>query len=240
MRADLKPRSGGKNMPTLLQRMHGQRGNPSGASGPTGVLHRPWLYDLFVKLLTLGRESRLRSAMLDHAPIKVGDRILDVGCGTGTLALGAKRRAGPTGTVAGIDASPEMIGRARTKAKREGLEVQFTVGSATSLPIANGSYDVVLCSLALHHVPKDEREAAIEEMHRALVPGGHVLILELAPESHGLGALSPIGFAHRHAGDIAKEAEMLISRTGFQDVQAGQLGFRSIKYVLGSKPALAL
>src|SRR5260370_7740002 len=75
------------------------------------ILHRAFGYDLLVWLLSLGRERDYRENTLDLARVKPGESVLDVGCGTGTLAIAAKRRVGPAGRVCGIDASPEMISR---------------------------------------------------------------------------------------------------------------------------------
>lgn len=80
-------------------------------------------YDLMVWLLTLGRERPFRERLVELARLQPGESVLDVGCGTGTLAIAAKRRVGPTGIVQGIDASPEMIARATRKANKAGVEV---------------------------------------------------------------------------------------------------------------------
>ena len=77
-------------------------------------------YDLLTWLLTLGRERAFRDRLVDLARLAPGESVLDAGCGTGTLAIAAKRRVGPSGAVHGIDASPEMIARARRKAAKAG------------------------------------------------------------------------------------------------------------------------
>jgi len=82
------------------------------------LIHWAARYDLLVQLLTLGRIARLRALIADRADAHPGDTLLDVACGTGDLALVMGRRVGSTGRVVGIDASPEMITRARRKARR--------------------------------------------------------------------------------------------------------------------------
>jgi ubiquinone/menaquinone biosynthesis C-methylase UbiE len=82
-------------------------------------------YDLLAWILTLGRERAFRQRLVGLARLQPGDKVLDIGCGTGTLAIVAKRRVGPEGTVDGVDASPEMISRAKRKAGNAGLEVRF-------------------------------------------------------------------------------------------------------------------
>src|SRR3982751_1460525 len=76
-------------------------------------------YDLVVKLLTLGKERKLRAETIQLAAVSKGESVLDVGCGTGTLTLLAKAEAGESGKVYGIDASPEMIAVARQKAAQQ-------------------------------------------------------------------------------------------------------------------------
>src|ERR687895_1774406 len=85
-------------------------------------------YDLMVWVLTLGRERALRERLIELARLAPGESVLDVGCGTGTLAIAAKRRVGAAGTVHGIDASLEMIDRARRKAAKAGADVAFQIG----------------------------------------------------------------------------------------------------------------
>lgn len=91
-------------------------------------------YDLLAWLFTHGRERQLRERLVGLAEVSVGNAVLDVGCGTGTLAIAASRRVGPSGTVCGVDASPPMIARARQKAIRAGVSVDFRVGVAEDLP----------------------------------------------------------------------------------------------------------
>ncbi|MGB3713430.1 MAG: methyltransferase domain-containing protein, partial [Candidatus Promineifilaceae bacterium] len=97
------------------------------ASGPHHVnsvstkgktIHWARFYDYAVNILALGTEKTLRNSALDLAQIQPGERVLDVGCGTGNLTLLAKTRTGPTGNVGGIDPSPEMINVARHKAEK--------------------------------------------------------------------------------------------------------------------------
>src|SRR5262245_48303975 len=80
-------------------------------------------YDLLAWLLTRGRERELRERIIALAGLEHGSVVLDVGCGTGTLAIAATRHTGPTGSVTGIDASPAMVGRANRKAAKAGAPV---------------------------------------------------------------------------------------------------------------------
>src|SRR6266508_1068991 len=95
-------------------------GNMTSGS-PGAILHRPMRYDLQVWLLTLGRDRAFRRKIAALARLREGDAVLDLGCGTGSLAIEAKRLVGPTGAVKGVDPSPEMIARAVVKARKAGL-----------------------------------------------------------------------------------------------------------------------
>jgi len=96
------------------------------------VLHWAARYDLLAWLLTHGRERELRETIVRLASLKPGDDVLDIGCGTGTLAITATRHVGATGAVTGIDASPSMIARASGKAKKAGVRGTFQVAGSTS------------------------------------------------------------------------------------------------------------
>lgn len=93
------------------------------------TIHGAKFYDVTVLLLTLGQSKKLRAWTIDAAKIRAGETALDVGCGTRALTLLAKRASGATGRVYGIDASPEMIEAARSRASREKLQVEFGTGA---------------------------------------------------------------------------------------------------------------
>src|SRR5262245_22769312 len=95
-------------------------------------------YDLLAWLFTPGRERQLRERFVTLAGLQAGEDVLDIGCGTGTLAIAATRHVMPGGTVFGIDASPSMITRARRKAAKAGVQVAFQVAVAEDLPFPDG------------------------------------------------------------------------------------------------------
>jgi ubiquinone/menaquinone biosynthesis C-methylase UbiE len=171
----------------------------------TGLLiHAAARYDVLVWLLTLGRERALRERILSFVNLKPGDTVLDVGCGTGSLAIAAKRHVGSTGTVYGIDASPEMLARAGKKAAKAGHEVMFRDGAAQALPFPDRQFDAVLNTLMLHHLPRKGREQCAREMRRVLKPGGTALVVEFGGSAERKKGL--LAHFHRHGhvrlGDI--------------------------------------
>ena len=135
-------------------------------------------YDVFANALSLGQIHRLREVTVELAQIKPGDSVLDVGCGTGSVTIPAKVRAGLSSQVAGIDPAPEMIAKARRKAANRGLDIDFRVGVIEALPFPDASFDVVTSSLMMHHLPDDLQVRGLVEIYRVLKPGGRVLIAD--------------------------------------------------------------
>src|SRR5260370_24933651 len=111
------------------------------------VLHRAALYDFALWLLSLGRESAFREKVLRLAHLSPGEKVLDVGCGTGTLAIAAKQQVGPAGTVYGVDASPEMLARAGKKATKAGVEIVLKNALVEALPFPDAHFDAVLSTV---------------------------------------------------------------------------------------------
>ena len=142
------------------------------------VLHWAARYDLLAWLLTRGKERELREAIIRLAGLETGNDILDIGCGTGTLAITATRHVGMTGRVTGIDASPSMIARATRKAGKAGARATFQVALAENLPFPDRRFDVVFSTLMLHHLPRKTRQQCASEIKRVLRVGGRVVAVD--------------------------------------------------------------
>ncbi len=134
-------------------------------------------YDFMVNVTTVGHAGMLRRMTVDNAQIQPGNTVLDVGCGTGEVALLAKTRT-KAGKVHGIDPAPEMIAVARSKAARRKLEIDFRVGVIEALPFPDASMDVVTSSLMMHHLPEDLKVRGLAEVYRVLKPGGRLLVAD--------------------------------------------------------------
>ena len=132
-------------------------------------------YDSIVQLTT--REGRFKQALLKQACVQDRYRVLDLGCGTGTLALMVKR-AYPSAEVLGLDADLEALELARTKIAKTGIEVRLDQGLASALPYTNDSFDRVLSSLFFHHLSSELKEEAMREVVRVLRPGGEFHIAD--------------------------------------------------------------
>lgn len=154
------------------------------------------LYDFFG--LTGWRARRVLRAF---AP-SPGERVLDVGCGTGALAVEAARAVGPSGRVAGIDPSASMIRASREKAARAGASVDFRVSAIEQLPFEDASFDHAFATLMLHHLPEDILRSGLREVLRVLAPGGRFHVVEFGRK------------ASRYADELAAAGFTGVRRTG--------------------------
>ena len=137
-------------------------------------------YDPLVRLTT--REDRFKELLIDHAAIEPGHRVLDLGCGTGTLAMLVKRRQ-PRAEVVGLDADPEMLDRARAKAEEAGVELELTEGLSTELPYKGRSFDRVLSTLFFHHLDPEPKRVTAREIARVLRRTGELHVADWGPPS---------------------------------------------------------
>ena len=161
------------------------------------VIRTPRCYDWLVRVLTLGGEGTFRRQTLDLADLQPGETVLDIGSGTGTLLIEAAKRIGPSGSVHGIEPSSEMVAHARRKAAAQGVAASFAEGSADRLPFPGASFDLVFCTMVLHHLPAPMQAATIAEMRRVLRPGGRLVIVDLDNPKRVSAALSLITLFHK-------------------------------------------
>ena len=189
-------------------------------------------YDVLAWLLTFGRERAFRERLTDLAGLRPGESVLDVGCGTGTLAITAKRRVGSSGVVVGIDASPEMIQRAKQKVLKAGVDVRFETAIVEMLPFPDASFDVVFNTLMLHHLPRPVREQCAREMRRVVKPNGRIVAVDFAtPAGERKGLLARM---HRHGGMPPSDIVALLSGAGLQVKETGAVGVADLQFVLAT------
>ena len=134
------------------------------------------LYDPVAAVAT--RERTFKRRILERARLRSGEQVLDLACGTGTLALSALRAA-PGVRIAGVDADPDVLGRARAKARRAGAEIRFDQAMSTDLPYEDRSFDAVLSTLFFHHLAPEAKAATARELLRVLRPGGRLVVGDL-------------------------------------------------------------
>ncbi len=142
------------------------------------------LYDPFTRLMGV---PRIHRTLLEQAELADGQDVLEIGCGTGELALLAARSY-RSARVVGVDPDPLALQRARRKAARAGVGVRWEQASAASLPLPDGSVDRVLSSLMLHHLDDADTARALAEARRVLRPGGRLHLVDMAEHGHGPGA----------------------------------------------------
>ena len=136
-------------------------------------------YDRMERVMAMGTGARYRRMALERAGLAPGDRVVDVGIGTGLLAREACARIGPAGSLIGVDPSPGMLSHVALRG------VQLRVGRAEQLPCIDGEADFLSLGYAFRHVSDVAR--AFAEFHRVLRPGGKLLILEISRPASAVG-----------------------------------------------------
>jgi ubiquinone/menaquinone biosynthesis C-methylase UbiE len=138
------------------------------------------LTPLYDPLLWLMREKKFKTDLIEQAQVSSGSRVLDVGCGTGTLAIMTKELH-PETEVVGIDADSKILTIARDKAAKAGINVTMDQGMADRLPYADGSFDRVLSSLFFHHLLTESKRRTLREVFRVLRSDGRLHVVDFGP-----------------------------------------------------------
>jgi ubiquinone/menaquinone biosynthesis C-methylase UbiE len=128
-------------------------------------------YDTFFRLTM--REELFKGRLIEQARIRSGQRVLDLGCGTGTLTVMIKQ-AHPNSEVSGLDGDPQILEIARHKAAQAGASITFDEGMAYQLPYPDASFDRVLSSMVFHHLTTQDKEKSLAEIYRILKPDGEL------------------------------------------------------------------
>lgn len=153
-----------------------QRGNAQGFTPALGHAALTPIYDAAIALLT--REGRWRNALVQQIAPKATDVIVDVGCGTGTLAVMLKSAA-PSATVVGLDPDPAVLFLAMAKAQRAGVKVTFEQGFANEVyQLAERGVTKAVSSLVFHQTPMSEKRAGLLAMHDVLLPNGELHVAD--------------------------------------------------------------
>lgn len=183
------------------------------------------LYDPLVSFLGF---DRARRELLSQANINPGQHILDIGSGTGTLAVLLKRHYSDV-QVVGLDPDPKALRRAKTKLRRAGVSVQLDQGFADELPYREESFDRVLSSFMFHHLEGQDREKTLKEVLRVLKPGGSFHLLDFVSDHGSHGFLHRLVHSHAELKHNTDERILqLMSRAGFtnaEKVRAGSMFF---------------
>ena len=169
----------------------------------------------------------LAQGLLRIAAPGPGERLLDVACGTGIVARLATETVGEAGSVCGVDVNEAMLAVARDAGWGLRPPIDWRRGDAAALPVDDESVDVVTCQQALQFLP--DREGALREMRRVLVPGGRLALAVLRSIRHNPGWEALAVLLERHTGSDAMRAP-------FPDLDAAELrelatsaGFRRVQ-----------
>lgn len=211
------------------------------------ALGKRWLLPLYDPFLWLFGADKAKQPLIEQAEIKSGFRVLDIGCGTGSMAVLIKRMH-PEAEVVGIDPDPAALSVAERKAKRAGLSVKFDRGFADHMPYADASFDRVFSSVMFHHLAAEEKSATLGEIRRVLKTDGSLHLLDFV-RAHGphSGTAEHGQLVHRR-GPVAERIEgrmtALMDEAGLVDakeVSRGKNFFGPIAYYradnAGSRPA---
>ncbi|MDR2988139.1 MAG: methyltransferase domain-containing protein [Nocardiopsaceae bacterium] len=196
------------------------------------VIDRVRLNGLVTWIAFGGRRRLVYRRIVELSGAGPGDLVLDVGCSSGYLARLLLRAVGRSGAVTGVDPSRAAIGYARRKSRRH-ANMSFTVGAAQRLDFPDGSFDVVTCTLALHHIPEAERADGMAEMFRVLRPGGELLVADFS--EHGARRAGRIHRARRHMHNgHGASLEEVATAAGFVTHASGDLPM--LHYVRAFRP----
>ena len=182
-----------------------------------------WLTPFYDAVAWLLGERAVKARLIAQAAIAPGHDVLDLGSGTGTLALMVKERC-PQARVSGVDIDPRILAMARRKATAAGRDVRFGEGSATDPPFAAGSFDRVLTTLVLHHLTTPQKRAALAAARRLLRSGGELHVADWGRPQNALMWLAATSFrlfdgGETTAANLAGELPTLIAGAGFVDVR---------------------
>ena len=188
------------------------------------------LYDPMNRLLGT---DRARSALIDQARLAPEQKVLDVGCGTGTLAVQIVRAFAGI-ALTGLDPDPKALARAKRKAERAGASIRWDQGFADELPYPDASFDRVFSSMMFHHLETGDKAKMLGEVKRVLAPGGSFHMMDVAGAEGPPGLLERLLHAHARLKDN-RESRILewMREAGLRNparVAAGRILFVRIAY----------
>lgn len=199
------------------------------------------LYDPLVRLHTV--ERRWKGQLIDQMRLESGQRILDVGCGTGTLALLVKEKH-PEVDVIGLDPDSEILAIARRKAQRSAADIRFDVGYADRLPYQDSSFDRVVSSLVFHHLPHETKILALREIWRVLRPGGELHLADVGQPQSALMRVAVTPFRlfdgiRATEDNLAGRLPGMVAEAGFSEVtETGRVLLRLVCLYRAAKPGI--
>ena len=210
-------------MHSFSQHRHHSGGETSDKETKGLIGNGGWRYDLHEWLTDIfmfrGKARALRQKTVSLARVQPGETVLDVGCGTGTLAIDVARRVGRAGHVAGVDPGSQQIARARAKADRRNVSIDFQIGVIEHLPFPDQTFDVVFSTLMMHHLPAPLKRQGLAEIARVLKPGGRLVIADFTHKKERQGRA-----ARFHAGGSRiHDLTTIVAEAGFQRMETEEM-----------------
>lgn len=181
------------------------------------ALRFDWLtpvYDPMMRFVM--REAKFKTQLIKQARLKGDERVLDVGCGTGTLALLIKKTY-PKTSITGLDPDPKILQIAKQKALQAKAEISYKIGFSTQLPYDDKSFDRVFSSMVFHHLINEEKQKTALEIFRVLRPGGEFHIADFGkPHNAAMFAASLI-ICHleENYGNVKGLIPLILAEAGF-------------------------
>ena len=196
------------------------------------------LYDPMTKLMGL---DKARRRLLDQAALHPLSRVLEIGSGTGSFSILIKQLH-PDVEVIGLDPDPNALVRAKRKAERARVSVQFDRGFSDSLPYDEGSFDYVFSSMMFHHLKLEEKEKTLREVHRVLKPGTLFAMLDFEKAEGDVGTIFGRLFHSNHLLKDNSENRILtlMTEAGFvngKTIGRGKLLIGRIAYYQATRSA---
>lgn len=183
------------------------------AMGSRGLLR---FYDPFTRLMG---QAAVHRELVGQAELRPGQRVVEIGCGTGSLLLRVRRRH-PDVELAGLDPDPEALDRARRKLDGRGPAVRLDRGFADALPYPDASVDSVLSSFMWHHLDPADKPTVLQEVRRVLRPGGrlHLMDMTTTPTIHRVLSRGVHHHPVQHSHDRPAVLSAALREAGFHDV----------------------
>jgi ubiquinone/menaquinone biosynthesis C-methylase UbiE len=188
-----------------------------------------WALPLYDPLLKLLGGDKARQVLLDQTAAQLMRCVLDIGCGTGTLAVLIKQRY-PDVDFVGLDPDPKALGRAARKARGVPVSIRFDRGSSDALPYPDASFDRVFSSFMLHHLRPDQRGRTLREVFRVLASGGSFHLLDFE-RAEGSALLARVVQSSHHLEHNSEQRIIALLR---------EAGFRSANKIMTGKMLFGL
>ena len=185
-----------------------------------------WLTPLYDPLLRWAmREEQFKRRLISQAAIQPQHKVLDLGCGTGTLTVLIKQMQ-PKAEVVGLDGDRPVLDLARAKAAEAGITITWQQGMAFDLPYSDDTFDRVLSSLVLHHLITENKQRTLDEVWRVLRPGGELHVIDFG-QPHGVYGQAVsivVRRLERTMDNIKGRLPLMFRNAGFKPVQeTGQI-----------------